>query len=125
MVSPQQSRVLGAQGLYYLGAGLWPLMHMSSFETVTGPKVDDWLVRMVGLLASVIGATLTLAAWRRNRNLEVVSLAAGSAVAFAGVDLWYALRGRISPIYLADAVVEVGFLTMQRNLRLARHGSRK
>jgi hypothetical protein len=41
---------------------------------------------------------------------EVVVLAAGSATAFAGIDLWYGLSGRISPIYLADAAVELCLL---------------
>jgi hypothetical protein len=56
-----QRSVLRAQGGYYLVTGLWPLVHLASFEAITGPKVDDWLVRMVGLLAAVIGAT---AVWR-------------------------------------------------------------
>jgi hypothetical protein len=42
--------------------------------------VDDWLVRMVGLLAAVIGATL--AAQRRTSSIEIVTLAIGSALAF-------------------------------------------
>jgi hypothetical protein len=33
-----------------------------------------------------------------------------AAVAFAAIDLWYSLSGRISPIYLADAVVEGALL---------------
>jgi hypothetical protein len=39
-------------------------------------------------------------------------LAAGSVLAFAGVDTWYALSGRIAPVYLADAAVEVGFIAL-------------
>src|SRR4051794_41964369 len=57
--------VLRAQGAYYTLTGLWPLVHMASFEAVTGPKTDDWLVRMVGLLAAVIGATLLTAGRHR------------------------------------------------------------
>lgn len=102
-----RQQVLRAQGSYYLLTGLWPLIHMASFEAVTGPKVDDWLVRMVGLLVAVIGGTLYLAAQRGNRTLEILGLAIGSALAFTSIDVWYALTGRISPIYLADAVVEI------------------
>ncbi|MGH7580262.1 MAG: hypothetical protein ACREM9_08825, partial [Gemmatimonadales bacterium] len=105
MISP--CHVLGTQGVYYLLSGLWPLAHLASFEAVTGAKVDDWLVRMVGLLAAVIGATLLLAARRGNRAPEILLLAVGSAVAFTAVDVWYALRGRIAPVYLGDAVVEM------------------
>jgi hypothetical protein len=66
---------------------------------------------MVGLLAAAIGVTLGLAvAGERTRNPEVVALAAGAALAFAGIDLWYGLTGQIAPIYLADAAVEFGFV---------------
>lgn len=38
------------QGIYYVASGLWPLLHMRSFEAVTGPKRDKWLVNTVGAL---------------------------------------------------------------------------
>jgi hypothetical protein len=106
-----QLSVLRVQGGYYLVTGLWPLVHLASFEAITGPKVDDWLVRMVGLLATVIGATL-LAAARGTRTREIYVLSIGSAFAFAAIDIWYALQGRISPVYLADAAVELGIVAL-------------
>ncbi|HEU4798986.1 MAG TPA: hypothetical protein VFS94_00010 [Gemmatimonadales bacterium] len=109
---PFQFRVLRVQGIYYLTSGLWPLFHMASFEAITGPKVEDWLVRMVGLLAAVIGMTLLVAVRRRNRGIEILVLAIGSALAFAAVDIRYALGGVISPLYLADAVVELGLVVL-------------
>jgi hypothetical protein len=104
-------RLLTGQAGYYLLTGLWPLVHLPSFEALTGPKMDDWLGRMVGCLAAVIGATLGVAVIRRHGYLsEIVLLAAGSALAFAAIDIWYAAAGRIAPIYLADAVVELGLI---------------
>jgi hypothetical protein len=104
---------MGSQGAYYALTGLWPIIHLPSFEALTGPKVDDWLVRTVGLLATTIGIALGVAALRGEaRTVTAVVLAAGSALAFAGIDLWYGLGGRISPIYLADAVVELGWLVL-------------
>ena len=38
--------MLAAQGALYVVTGVWPLLHMASFEAVTGPKTDDWLVRL-------------------------------------------------------------------------------
>ena len=105
-------RVLRVQGIYYVISGLWPLFHMASFEAITGPKVDDWLVRMVGLLAAVIGMTLLVAVRRRSRELELLVLAVGSALAFAAVDIWYALGGVISRLYLADAAVELSIVLL-------------
>jgi energy-converting hydrogenase Eha subunit E len=104
--------VLGTQGAYYLLTGLWPLVHMASFEAVTGPKTDDWLVRMVGLLAATIGAALVTAARQWRGTLETIVLAVGSAMAFTAVDVWYVLQGQISRIYLADATVEIGLVAL-------------
>lgn len=109
--------VLRAQGSYFVVTGLWPIIHMASFEAVTGPKVDDWLVKMVGLLAAVIGGTLYLAAQRARQTPEILGLAISSAIAFTIIDVWYSLAGRISPIYLADAVVELGIVAMLLFLR--------
>ena len=93
-------------------AGLWPVIHLASFEAITGPKVDDWLVKMVGLLAAVIGGTVYIAAEREMRSLEILFLAIASAAAFTAIDVWYSLQGRIALIYLADAVLELLIVLM-------------
>jgi hypothetical protein len=95
------------QGAYYVITGIWPLVDMSSFELVTGPKVDDWLVQTVGLLVLVCGIVLLMAAWRRQFTAEVVVLAVGTAVSLAMVDVVFVALGRIGPVYLADAVAEI------------------
>jgi hypothetical protein len=100
--------LMATQSAYYGVTGIWPILHLPSFEAVTGPKIDDWLVHMVGLLAAAIGVVLGVATMRnRVRAAEVVLLAVMSAAAFAAIDLWYGLPGRISPVYLADAVVQI------------------
>jgi hypothetical protein len=43
---------------------------------------------------------------------EIILLAAGSALGLATIDLVYALSGRISAVYLADAVVELGLVVL-------------
>jgi energy-converting hydrogenase Eha subunit E len=106
-VPPLVRLVLRGQAGYYVLTGLWPIIHMGSFEAMTGPKVDDWLVRMVGLLAATIGISLAVAVRHRRWGAEVRTLAILSALSFAAIDLRYALSGRISPIYLADAVAEI------------------
>ena len=45
-------RLLAFQSGYYGVTGIWPILHLPSFEAITGPKIDDWLVHMVGLLAA-------------------------------------------------------------------------
>jgi len=100
------------QGVFYLATGLWPLMHIESFQIVTGPKADLWLVKTVGVLVTVVGAVLVSASRRRRITDEIVILAVGSALGLAGIDLIYALSGRISAVYLADAVVEIGLAAL-------------
>jgi hypothetical protein len=61
--------ILTLQAIYYLFTGIWPLVHLASFEAVTGPKTDDWLVQTVGVLAAVIGAALFIGS-RHDRPIE-------------------------------------------------------
>ena len=99
--------VWSVQSLYYIVTGLSPIVSIKLFQIVTGPKTDLWLVKMVGLLAVVIGGTLALAVRRRAVTPEIIALSIASALAFAAVDVFYGLRGTISPIYLGDAALEV------------------
>ena len=96
-----------AQGLYFLATGVWPLVSMRSFEAVTGPKVDRWLVKTVGVLVAVIGASLLRADGRRP---STTTLAAGSAAGLGAIDVLYAATGRISRVYLLDAILEAGLV---------------
>lgn len=98
------------QGVYYAGTGIWSLVSPGTFQAVTGPKKDYWLVRTVGVLVSVLGGVLTLAGLRGQTTREIPLLAVGSAAGLAAIDTVYAGRGRISPIYLADAAVNLGFI---------------
>jgi hypothetical protein len=103
-------RVAVTQGVFYVATGVWPLIHIDSFQAVTGPKVDLWLVRTVGVLVGVIGLVLITAARRRRIGPEIALLAIGSALGLAAIDTVYALSGVISPVYLADAVVELALV---------------
>jgi len=96
------------QGLFYVATGIWPLIDIVSFQIVTGPKTDLWLVRTVGVLVAVIGAVLIAASRARRITPEIALLAVGAALGLAAIDLRYALSGRISAVYLADAVAEIG-----------------
>lgn len=104
------AKVAAAQGLYFTATGLWPLLHMESFEAVTGRKRDRWLVRTVGALVTAIGATLLVSAARRRPPAEIALLATGSSMALAAVEAIHVGRGRIAPIYLADALLEAAMV---------------
>ncbi len=94
------------QGGYYVATGLWPILHMRSFEQVTGPKTDDWLVKTVGGLIAVLGGSLLASGLRDAPSRDLATVALGSAVALTAVDVIYVAQGRISRIYLLDAAVE-------------------
>jgi hypothetical protein len=103
---PDWCRLAIGQGLYYALTGFWALVHLSSFMAVTGPKVDTWLVRTVGALVMVSGTVLVQAGVLRRVTPEIVVLGAGQALAFALIDSWYVSVGRISMVYLGDAIVQ-------------------
>jgi hypothetical protein len=88
------------QGLFYLATGAWPLLNMRTFEQVTGPKTDKWLVKTAGVLIMAIGGALTLAGLRRNVRAETRVLAVASAVGLTAIDVVYVSKRRISPVYL-------------------------
>ena len=108
------------QGFFYLATGLWPLLDITSFQGVTGPKTDLWLVRSVGVLVTVVGLVLVLAWRRRQLSDEIVVLAVGCALGLAGIDIVYSLAGRISAVYLADAGAELGLAALWGWARLRR-----
>jgi hypothetical protein len=102
--------VATVQGLYYVATGLLPLVSMRTFEAITGPKLEHWLVKTVGLLVTVAGAVCLLAVWLGRFTPEVALLALGNAAALAAIDVYYVSIRRIAPIYLADAAAETVLL---------------
>lgn len=100
--------VARSYGVFVLGAGLWPVFHLRSFEAVTGPKADGWLVKTVGVLLAAIGGTLVAGSRRAEVPRELAGLGLATALGLGGIDVYYALRGRISKVYLLDAIVEAG-----------------
>jgi hypothetical protein len=104
------STVARLHGAFNVVGGLWPSVHMRSFEAALGPKVDRWLVYTVaGLMISIgpgqFSEMPSAASVRQARRLG-----AGAAVTFAAIDLVYVARRRISPVYLVNALIEVGWL---------------
>jgi len=103
------------QGIFYLVMGLWPLISVESFQSVTGPKTDHlpsgleadhWLVMTVAVLIVAISLPMLMAALRRNLQFEVTVLALGAAIGLTAIDILYVSRLVIAPIYLLDAAVE-------------------
>jgi hypothetical protein len=107
-------------GIYFLVTGLWPLISIRTFQIVTGPKTDLWLVKTVGAVIAVIGLTILVAALNfspgpeaaaangtANLNFPIFLLAVASCLALCVVDINYSVKGVISKIYLLDAAIEI------------------
>jgi len=94
------------QGLLYLLTGLWPVIDRRSFEAVTGPKQDFWLVKTLGAVLALVGGVLFSAALRRRVTPEMAALGVGTAAILAAADLLYSGSGRIPKIYQLDAAGE-------------------
>jgi hypothetical protein len=103
----QARGVARLQGTYFLATGLWPIVHLRSFERVVGPKVDTWLVKTFGALVSAVGATLLASSFERRPSRQAAILGVGSALAIGAAETIYVSKGKISPVYLVDAAVEL------------------
>lgn len=100
------------QGAYFAITGLWPILHYPSFEKISGPKTDVWLVKTVGALITVIALLILLAAIRRDTHTSTIIAAVGSAFALLMVDVIYVAKKVIRPVYLADAAIELALIVI-------------
>jgi len=105
---PPAARLALAQGVFYFASGLWPILSLKTFEAVTGPKLEGWLVKTTGAMIANVGAALAMAGARGKVSREMRILGAGAAASLAVVDFHYAgARRRISPVYLIDGAVQL------------------
>ncbi len=103
------------QCVYFLATELCPLIHVMSFQAVTGRKTDNWtavesdhwLLNTVSVLILAIGLTLLTAAARAHIPIEIAVLAVASAVGLIAIDVIYVSRSVIFPVYLIDAALEI------------------
>ena len=113
MGGPLSGRAVGGlQAVYYLGTGVWPLLHRQSFERLTGKKTDFWLAQTVGVTVMSIGVALAQASASSRRRLppELRTAACASAAGLALIDVVFVARRQISTVYLLDAAVELALL---------------
>lgn len=111
------------QGAYDLVGGLWPLLHMASFEALTGPKTDGWLVRTVAGILVVVGVVLIQNALRGSVGHSVRWIAGGISLVLASVALISSLAGFISWLYFFDGLFHLAFALAWGLHYLLRKGS--
>ncbi len=98
------------QGCFNIVGGAWPLLHMRSFEAILGPKVDRWLVRTVAGLMIANGLVQVSAGSSTEALRQAGRVGIGTALTLGTIDLVYAPRGRISKVYLVDALAEAAWI---------------
>jgi hypothetical protein len=98
--------MLRIQGVYFLITGIWPVLHIESFMWVTGPKVEIWLVKTLGLMFACMG--LGFLTWKHFGKRDLI-LPFSCALCLAAIDIHYWANGTISAVYLADAALELLF----------------
>ncbi|GAB2864293.1 hypothetical protein GCM10027074_34510 [Streptomyces deserti] len=99
-----------AHGVFNLLGGLWPLLHLRSFEWVFGPKTDDWLQMTTGGLLVSAGVAQLAAAPAPQGPSHARRIGLGTAVTLLAVDLIYVPKRRIRPTYLLDAAMQTGWI---------------
>jgi hypothetical protein len=111
---PAWSMLALAQGVYYAAFGAWPLLHLRSFEAVTGPKLDECLTKALGACCLNVGIHLIEAGRHGGRvRRDVRALAIRMAATFAALDFQYAGRHRrTSPVSLLKGFVQLGFVAL-------------
>jgi hypothetical protein len=97
-------------GMFNIVGGAWPLLHLRSFEAVLGPKQERWLVQTVAGLMISNGLCQVTAGRSPEGSATSRRIGIGTAMTLATIDLVYAPRGRISKVYLLDALAEAGWV---------------
>lgn len=94
------------QGVFYVATGLWPIIHLRSFERAVGVQPHPSYAKIMGGVAAGIGAALIVGSLESRPSKALRWLGIGSAIAFGLADLLFAARGRGRKVYLADAAAE-------------------
>lgn len=103
--------IILAQGIYYLLTALWAIIHIKSFEKVTGPKNDHWLVYTVAAMivcSSLVFLSASVGPFQISK--EVLILSFSNAIALAFIDIVFSLKNVIRKVYLIDAAAEISLV---------------
>jgi hypothetical protein len=109
-VPERADTVAVAHGAFNVLGGLWPLLHLRSFEWVFGPKTDVWLQMTTGGLLVSAGVAQLTAAPAPQGPAHARRIGLGTALTLLAIDLMYVPKGRIRPTYLLDAAMQTGWI---------------
>lgn len=99
------------QGMYFLITAVWPLIDMTSFMAVTGPKVDQWLVRTVSMLLIPYTYICFWVAFHSEAVSKLlITVMTLTGLGLALVELIHYMNGTIKWVYAADAILQIIFV---------------
>ena len=101
--------LLIAHASYLCIGGSWPLLHLPSFEAVTGPKVDDFLVRSVAGILLWTAVVLYTQVPKPRFAPSTGSLALGLSLVLGLVAVIGAASGSSRWVYFIDGAIHLGF----------------
>lgn len=93
------------EAIVYVTTGLWPIIHYNSFQKITGPKTDVWLVIVVGWFITMSSAVL-FSCYLGGLSDEGLIVALGTPLILGTSDIYYVFKKVISKVYLIDAALE-------------------
>jgi hypothetical protein len=101
------------QGWYYVAIGLWVAIGLTSLQSPSHPTLDlshMWIVRVIGLVAAVVGIGLI----RASRQKQAIFLASGGPIALAVLIILLEVIAMVTDLlpttFLLDTGMEFGFL---------------
>jgi hypothetical protein len=80
--------------VFYVVTGLWPIIHLRSFEAITGCKREGWLAQSMGGLIAAVGVALIAGSLEKWPSEALKWLGMGSAIALGMADLVFAKKNR-------------------------------
>lgn len=99
-----------AHGLFLTLGGLWPLLHMQSFEAIAGNLHDEWLVRTVAAVLLLLGGLLLNDAFFRGHIARTLRIIAGGVALILGVvALIGGFTGHLAWVYVPVGLIHWGF----------------
>jgi hypothetical protein len=93
--------IITFQGLYYVVIAIWPLVHIKSFEFVTGPKKENWLVYTVSVLLIAYSGTIFYGMTKTDfPSPELVTLSMLNAIGLTCIDVIFVMKKTIRKFIL-------------------------
>jgi hypothetical protein len=100
------------QGFYFLLTALWPLVDITSFMQITGPKTDIWLVNTVAVLLIPIALCFLAGAVLPAESPFVILIGLTTSPGLAFIDIYYTSNDVIEWVYLIDGGLELLFFSL-------------